>query len=66
MEMIDVFFDSNEDALDKLKDLGVIPKSKGVESLLNLVYKEVNVNSCIVEHCCTVRGIVIAKLLKVV
>ena len=35
MEMIDVFFDSNEDALDKLKDLGVIPKSKGVESFLN-------------------------------
>lgn len=54
--MVDVFFESNEDVLDKLKEVGVISKSKGVESLLNLVYKEVNVNNCIVEHCCTVKG----------
>ena len=56
IEMNRVKFKDDSEALEKLKDLGIISKTKTVDALSKIVYKEINSNNHIISYPCKVLG----------
>ena len=56
IEMNRVTFEDDLKALEKLKDLGIISKTKTIDSLSKIVYKEIDSNNDIMSYPCKVLG----------
>lgn len=56
MEMTKVLFNNNEDALEKLKEINLLSKTKNINDLQKIIYKKVDENDCIISFPCEVLG----------
>lgn len=56
IEMNRVKFEDDIIALEKLKDLGIISKTKTVDALSKILYKEIDDNDNIISYSCKVLG----------
>lgn len=56
IEMNKVKFEDDIEALEKLKDLGIISKTKTVDALFKIVYKEIDSDNNVITYPCKVLG----------
>lgn len=54
--MNNIYFDSPEEALDKLKDIKLLSKSSKISNLDNIVYKQISDDGIPISYPCNVLG----------